>query len=56
MASIGGSLLAVWAVSNLMAFSFSPSVVAVLSATICSAAVAVSWQRKVDEHGKAAQR
>ena len=46
IASIGGSLLAVWALSSLAGFSFNPSVVVVLSTTVCAAAIAVSRRRK----------
>ena len=47
IAGIGGSLLAVWALSNLTGFSFNPSTVAVLSASICAVANAGSWRRKI---------
>jgi hypothetical protein len=46
VASMGGSLLAVWALSHLVGFSFNPSIVVVLSATACAAAIAVSQRRK----------
>lgn len=46
IASIGGSLLAVWALSGLVGFGFDPSVVAVLSAAVCGAALAASHRRK----------
>jgi hypothetical protein len=46
VASMVGSLLTVWALSSLAGFSFNPSVVAVLSATVCAAAVAVSRRHK----------
>lgn len=41
IASVGGSLLVVWALSSLAGFEFSPSVVAVLSAAAWATAVAV---------------
>ena len=44
--SIGGSLLAVWVLSCLMGFTFNPSVVVVLSATICAVAIAISPRHK----------
>jgi len=46
IASIGGSLLAVWVLSSLAGFSFNPSVVVVLSVTVFAAAIAVSRRRK----------
>jgi hypothetical protein len=46
IACIGGSLLAVWALSSLMGFGFNPLVVGVLSAAVCGTAIAVSHRRK----------
>ncbi len=55
LVSIGGSLLAVWALSSLTGFTFYPSVVAVLSAAVCASAIGISQLRKKsDDRGNAA--
>lgn len=46
LACIVGSLAVVWLVSQVMGFRMNASVVAVLSAVLCAAAIAIELRRK----------
>ena len=54
IACIGSSLVAVWALSSVVGFSFNPSIVAVLSGTVCAAAIAHNLRSRGDKNRNAA--